>query len=63
MKFFDALEGFAVGAEGAALHTTDGGATWRIEPTGIRHPLERLHFVSRTRGWAVGYGGTVVSYE
>jgi hypothetical protein len=31
-------------------------------PSGTTHPLERLSFVSRNRGWAVGFGGTIIVY-
>ena len=61
--FLDAAAGFAVGAEGTIIHTVDGGKTWRTEASGTRHTLERLSLVSRTRGWAVGFGGTIVAYS
>jgi hypothetical protein len=32
-------------------------------PSGTEHPLERLYFVSRDRGWAVGFGGTIIAYS
>ena len=62
MKFIDALEGWAVGAEGTIIHTTDGGERWTTERSGTPHPLERVFFSDRNHGWAVGFGGTVVSY-
>jgi photosystem II stability/assembly factor-like uncharacterized protein len=62
VKFIDALEGWAVGAEGTIIHTTDGGEQWTTERSNTEHPLERVFFTSRERGWAVGFGGTVVAY-
>jgi photosystem II stability/assembly factor-like uncharacterized protein len=62
VKFLNAYEGWAVGAEGTVIHTMDGGQLWTTEPSGTTHPLERLFFVNRQRGWAVGFGGTIISY-
>jgi photosystem II stability/assembly factor-like uncharacterized protein len=62
VKFVDALEGWAVGGEGTIIHTVDGGVHWTSQPSGTQHPLERVFFTNRNRGWAVGFGGTVVAY-
>jgi photosystem II stability/assembly factor-like uncharacterized protein len=62
VKFLDALEGWAVGAEGTIIHTNDGGVHWTTERSGTEHPLERIFFADRTHGWAVGFGGTIVTY-
>jgi len=51
-----------VGAEGVLLHTTNGGGSWTIEHSGTTHPLERLYLIGRARGWAVGFGGTIINY-
>jgi len=63
VKFVDAREGWAVGAEGTIIHTSDGGEHWTSERSNTQHPLERVFFAGKTRGWAVGFGGTVVAYE
>ena len=63
MKFVDEREGWAVGAEGTIIHTTDGGVRWTSERSETQHPLERVFFTDKTRGWAVGFGGTVVAYS
>lgn len=60
VKFFDEREGWAVGAAGTALHTRDGGRHWAAVPTGTKHTLESISLRDR-RGWAVGFGGTIVS--
>ena len=62
VKFVDAQEGWAVGAEGTIVHTTNGGGTWTSERSGTEHPLERVFFTDKSHGWAVGFGGTVVAY-
>jgi photosystem II stability/assembly factor-like uncharacterized protein len=62
VKFLDEREGWASGAEGTLLHTLDGGARWTLVPSGTTHPLERLCFAGRTRGWVVGFGGTILAY-
>jgi len=62
VKFVDALEGWAVGAEGTIIHSSDGGEHWTTERSNTPHPLERVFFTDRNHGWAVGFGGTVVSY-
>jgi hypothetical protein len=33
-----------------------------VERSNTEHPLERVFFTDRNHGWAVGFGGTVVSY-
>jgi photosystem II stability/assembly factor-like uncharacterized protein len=62
VKFVDAREGWAVGAEGTIIHTVDAGEHWTTERSGTEHPLERVFFADKNHGWAVGFGGTVVSY-
>ena len=42
--------------------SSDGGSTWESVPSPTRHPLERLAFVAGARGWAVGFGGTIIAY-
>ncbi len=63
VKFFDEREGWVTGSNGTVLRTRNGGATWEQLTTGVTHQLERLFFTSdRTRGWAVGFGGTILNY-
>jgi photosystem II stability/assembly factor-like uncharacterized protein len=62
VKFVDAVEGWAAGAEGTLLHTTDG-VHWMVMPSVTSHPLERLFFTDRDHGWAIGFGGTIISYS
>jgi photosystem II stability/assembly factor-like uncharacterized protein len=49
-----ATEGWAVGAQGTILHTTDGGATWSPQSSGTTEPLNAVRFLDAQHGWAVG---------
>ena len=72
--FIDRNTGWAVGNhEGSSLteelesviaHTTDGGATWQPQISGVyEHPLRKVHFVDAQRGWIAGNGGVVLYTE
>jgi photosystem II stability/assembly factor-like uncharacterized protein len=51
---------WAVGRPGSvALHSPDGGKSWKLVRTGQNMPLHGLFF-SKERGWAVGELGTVL---
>ena len=60
--FIDSALGFAAGDTGTILRTTDAGASWKIEATGSKHKLERVSFAGN-RGFAVGFGGTILTTE
>jgi photosystem II stability/assembly factor-like uncharacterized protein len=51
-----------VGTQGTLLHTRDGGVHWAPESSGTTHALERVVFIDQTHGWAVGFGGTILTY-
>jgi photosystem II stability/assembly factor-like uncharacterized protein len=55
-------EGWAAG-DGALLRTTNSGNTWTPEKINTTHRLERIVFIGRTRGFAVGFGGTILVYS
>ncbi len=59
--FTDATNGWAVGDNGIILRTRDGGKTWMDGNSRATHNLEKIVFAG-DRGWAVGFGGTVLSY-
>jgi len=61
VKFIDASDGWAGGDQGQLLHTIDGGAHWMVESSGTSHALQRLFFTDRNHGWAVGFGGTILT--
>ncbi len=60
--FINTAEGWAVGDEGTVLHTSTAGNIWEIEPSHIKHKLEKLFF-NGEKGWAVGFGGTILNYD
>lgn len=71
VTFIDGLEGWAVGdpvrsngqtvlADSVILHTTDGGQTWTLQPSGTQASLRAVGFSSPLEGWAVGAKGTVL---
>ncbi|HVG38961.1 MAG TPA: YCF48-related protein [Pyrinomonadaceae bacterium] len=63
VSFINATEGWAVGSNGTILHTADGGETWTPQKSGTTHPLARVFFDKTSgRGFAVGFGGTVLTY-
>lgn len=60
--FVDPQEGFAVGDGGRILHTATAGKIWKIEKSNVRHKLEKVFFVEK-KGFAVGFGGTILTYD
>ena len=58
--FVDSKYGFAVGDSGTILRTSNGGVNWNAEGRVTRHSIERIAFAGN-RGFAVGYGGTVLT--
>lgn len=46
--------GWVVGERGTVLHTTDGGAGWQAQASGVRTSLRGVHFLDEQRGWVVG---------
>lgn len=60
--FISPSEGFAVGDGGTILHTTTAGGVWKIEESNSTHKLESVFFVGE-KGFAVGFGGTILTYE
>jgi photosystem II stability/assembly factor-like uncharacterized protein len=60
--FTTASNGWAVGDNGIIVRTRDGGRTWIDGDSHITHKLEKITFAG-SRGWAVGFGGTVLTYD
>jgi photosystem II stability/assembly factor-like uncharacterized protein len=60
VSFADAQHGWAVGAHGAVLATTDGGRTWRAQTSGTQSDLFDVKFFDAREGWAVGGDGTAI---
>ncbi|MDT7780529.1 MAG: hypothetical protein QOC99_3041 [Acidobacteriota bacterium] len=60
VSFADTRRGWAVGAGGAVLATTDGGRTWRAQQSGTESDLFDVKFFDEREGWAVGGDGTAI---
>jgi photosystem II stability/assembly factor-like uncharacterized protein len=60
--FLDTAEGWAVGDNGIVLHTTTAGNVWTPVQIAARHRLERVFFIGK-KGFAVGFGGTILRYD
>jgi hypothetical protein len=63
VQFANPTHGWAVGANGTILLTTDGGATWQKRDSGVTAVLYGMHFADPTHGWAVGANGTIVALK
>ena len=50
--------GYAVGAGGTIVKTTDGGANWTPQVSGTPNGLNSVYFVDNSTGYAVGATGT-----
>ena len=59
--FVNAREGWAVGDNGIIIRTRNAGSTWAEVNSRVTHRLERIVF-NGDKGWAVGFGGTVLNY-
>lgn len=66
--FMDSLTGWAAGDSGIVIHTTDGGANWDFQNTGVRKRIDDLFFLNKMKGWALSiysedtvYGSYVLS--
>jgi photosystem II stability/assembly factor-like uncharacterized protein len=57
----DGRQGWAVGAGGRIVHTTDAGVTWSPQTSGTTFNLNRVWFTSDLDGVAVGNSGTVMT--
>ena len=59
VSFKDANNGLIVGNAGIILSTTNGGATWTIEPSGVPDDLRGVDY-GAGGAWAVGANGTIL---
>ena len=62
IAFLDTREGYAVGENGTLLYSNTAGNVWTAINSKTTHRLEKIYFNGK-RGWAVGYGGTILSYQ
>ena len=54
--FSDSANGWAVGDSGIVIHTTNAGATWEIQQTGLDAFIYDVYFLNKNYGWAVADG-------
>jgi photosystem II stability/assembly factor-like uncharacterized protein len=60
IAFVDSNTGWAVGEAGQLLKTSDGGATWVPQRSGVIDDLQRVAFANPSVGWVVGDHGVVL---
>lgn len=60
--FTSPTSGWAIGENGILVRTRDGGNNWADVSSRTTHRLEKIVF-NGVRGWIVGYGGTVLTYD
>lgn len=60
--FTSPTSGWAIGESGVIVRTRDGGNNWSETSSKTTHRLERIVF-NNGRGWVVGFGGTVLTYD
>ncbi|HEX8285856.1 MAG TPA: YCF48-related protein [Pyrinomonadaceae bacterium] len=58
--FVNQERGWAVGAAGVILATSDGGRNWRPQASGVGDDLWDVKFFDAREGWAVGTGGAML---
>lgn len=58
--FIDANTGWTVGANGTILKTTDGGASWQRQASGIDVGIRAVRFTDANNGWAQGEYGALL---
>ena len=49
--FVDSSRGWAVGLNGVIYHTTDGGVSWKQQPSGTTRTLISVVFIDSLTGW------------
>lgn len=58
--FVNKKSGWAVGAQGKAFQTVNGGKSWREQNTRVTKDLSDVFFLNTAEGWAVGSDGTIL---
>jgi photosystem II stability/assembly factor-like uncharacterized protein/predicted small integral membrane protein len=60
VAFADRRSGWAVGAGGGILHTSDGGENWDAQSSGANANLWGVAFADTRSGWVAGEDGTIL---
>lgn len=53
--FTDHLNGWAAGADGIVIHTSNGGEDWIIQDTPVDFWISDIFFLDKNNGWAVTF--------
>ena len=60
IQFADDTIGWAVGSNGTILRTSDGGANWTRQKSGVKVLLTGLAVLDVNKAWATGASGTLL---
>ena len=60
IRFPTSVDAWAVGNGGTIVATTNDGATWAPQTSGVKSDLLSVVFISTSNGWAVGTGGVIL---
>ncbi|MCU0454441.1 MAG: YCF48-related protein [Bacteroidetes bacterium] len=60
VHFVSPTIGWAVGASGTIIKTTDGGTSWQPQVSGTSTFLYKVRFVDASTGWVTGSGGLLL---
>ncbi|MEI6900833.1 MAG: YCF48-related protein, partial [Bacteroidota bacterium] len=58
--FINGQKGWMVGVDGLIMKTSNGGADWEIQNSGIVASLRDAFFINENEGWVVGYPHAIV---
>ncbi|MBI5215307.1 MAG: hypothetical protein HY960_06100 [Ignavibacteriae bacterium] len=61
LKANSSSSGRCVGDNGTILYTSNGGATWNLDASGVTANLKSVAYVNEGYAWAVGENGTIVN--
>jgi len=53
LHFVDSTSGWAVGAAGTIIHTTDGGENWVVQNSTVETFIVEVFFLNQDLGWAL----------
>ncbi len=60
VTFVDSTTGYAAGASGTIIKTTDAGASWRVVRSGDAYDFRGVSFSDASHGWVVSLTGQVL---
>jgi photosystem II stability/assembly factor-like uncharacterized protein len=60
-QFFNASDGWAVGATGTIVATTNGGTTWTAQTSGTTQTINAISCISASDCWASGNAGVILA--